>query len=83
MPAPPSFDPAYRGEPDAKKVKVAHVDNEDGWESVEMPDSVVSEDEEMVTVTKAEARSDTGTSNDVGTAPSVSGGYPNNLMKDW
>lgn len=83
MPAPPSFDPASRGQPNAKKLKVAHVDTDDDWEQVEKPNSDVMEDEEMVTVTGADARADPGASNNVGTVPGDGGGHVNSLLKDW
>lgn len=80
MPTSPSFDPASQGQPNAKKLKVAHLDTDDEWEAIEKPDSDGREDEEMVTVPGVEAMKDTGISEDVGTAH---GGTENRLSKDW
>jgi hypothetical protein len=83
MPVPPSFDPADRGLPNAKKLKVAHVDTDEDWEEIEKSDSDVKEDEEMVTVTGAEAQAGPGASNDVRTLAGDGGGHSNRLLKDW
>ena len=83
MPVPPSFDPADRGQPDAKKLKVAHADADDDWEQIEQPNLDVKEDEEMVTVTGAEAQAGPGASNDVRTLAGDGGGHSNRLLKDW
>jgi len=81
MPVPPSFDPGHQGQPSAKKLKVAHVDTDDNWESIGKPDSDTRGDEEMATFTGADVRVEYGASNDIMTV-SDGGGHSYYLAKD-
>ena len=82
MPAPPSFDPAEQGQPNAKKVKVAHAGTDDDWVEIVKPDSATKEDEEMVRATGVEAQNDREDWDNVVTASDHSS-ETNRLSKDW
>lgn len=81
MPVPPSFDPEHQGQPSAKKLKVAHVDTVDDWESIGKPASDTREDEEMATFTGADVQVDSGAGSDIETVFDR-GGHSYYLAKD-
>ena len=87
LPDPPSTEPAQHGQPEAKKLKVAHDDSDEEWETVNKPNDPPAEgygkeDEEMVTVTKAEIpHGYHDTVWEVTTAHDD--GLSNKLLKDW